>query len=76
VKNYDSLIQVGLSRQDELASGVRWYKTCLIDNRPDIKVGNSLTLKDDEVEGTIWTIDTISQPIPKSAVNRTWNNNI
>jgi hypothetical protein len=53
-----------------------WYRTCLVEDRPDVRVGNKMTFKDDEYPGSVWTIEEVSRPIFKHAVNRTWNNNI
>ena len=42
--------------------------------RPDLKVGNQVTLKDGP--GGWWTVEAVGRQMDSSAINRGWNNNI
>lgn len=73
MKSRETLVQVGLSCEATKFAERKRHLVCLVEDRPDVKVGNMIVLKDDD---THWYIEWVSQPISRGSVHRTWNNNI
>ena len=63
-------------RQLLLKSGFT-LRTAWVPESPKLKVGASITLKDDEISDRWWEIKFISKNVTdKSKLNRSWHNNI
>lgn len=52
------------------------HMNVLVDWRPNLRPGVSITLKDSEDPTRLWEVLSVDPPQDRSSINRGWNNNI
>lgn len=71
----NNLVRVYLCRRDP-ETGALSYMDIYVDDRPDLKIGNQITLKDSEHPEWRWQITDIYEHVAREDIKQGWNNNI